>query len=80
MSEERRDRRPRGIRLGDLDRGQVYRIGYVSERWRWEVLGPEVPGSAEREAERTGGAGDGACAEPAPSSAGRATHVPEPLP
>lgn len=35
-----RERRPdRGVRLSDLDRTKVYRIGYVGRRW--EVLGPE---------------------------------------
>ena len=29
----------RGVRLSDLDRGLVYRLGYVGRRW--EVLGPE---------------------------------------
>jgi hypothetical protein len=36
-----RQRAARGVRLGDLDRSQVYRIGYVVERRRWEVLGEE---------------------------------------
>ena len=29
----------RGVRLGDLDRSQVYALAYVSERRRWEVVG-----------------------------------------
>lgn len=38
---DQKPRRPRGVRLSDLDRSKVYRIGYVSERRRWETLGPE---------------------------------------
>ena len=30
----------RGVRLGDLDRSQRYVLAYVTERRRWEVLGP----------------------------------------
>ena len=40
------DARPRGVRLSDLDRALVYRIGYTGRRW--EVLGPEGPPSAVR--------------------------------
>lgn len=29
----------RGVRLGDLDRGQRYVLAYVVERKRWEVVG-----------------------------------------
>ena len=29
----------RGVRLGDLDRGQRYVLAYVTERKRWEVVG-----------------------------------------
>lgn len=35
----RQQRSGRGVRLSDLDRSQVYRIGYVGRRW--EVLGPD---------------------------------------
>ena len=39
------EKRPRGVRLRDLDRSLVYRIGYTGRRW--EVLGPEgAPGRA----------------------------------
>lgn len=64
-------RKPRGVRLGDLDRGQVYRIGYVARRW--EVLGPESD------------AGNGDAATPAtrkelaPSVAGGRHAAPESL-
>jgi hypothetical protein len=33
-------RRPRGVRLTDLDRSKVYRIAHNGRRW--ETLGPEV--------------------------------------
>lgn len=36
--------RSRGVRLSDLDRSKVYRIGYTGRRW--EVLGPEVAPAA----------------------------------
>lgn len=29
----------RGVRLGDLDRSEVYALAYVAERHRWEVVG-----------------------------------------
>jgi hypothetical protein len=35
----RQERAGRGVRLSDLDRSKVYRIGYVGRRW--EVLGPD---------------------------------------
>lgn len=38
------ERRSRGVRLSDLDRSKVYRLGWVGRRW--EVLGPEAtPGT-----------------------------------
>jgi hypothetical protein len=46
---DRSERKPRGIRLTDLDRTATYRIGYVVERRRWEVLGRQ-PDAVEREA------------------------------
>jgi hypothetical protein len=65
------ERRPRGIRLGDLDRGTVYRIAYSGRRW--EVLGaedapqtrgrPEAGGGAQGEAGTAGGTGRHAAAE-----------------
>lgn len=36
----REQRSGRGVRLSDLDRSRVYRIGFVGRRW--EVLGPDV--------------------------------------
>ncbi|SHH53504.1 hypothetical protein SAMN05443575_4020 [Jatrophihabitans endophyticus] len=53
MTEQVQRPRPharRGVRLSDLDRAQVYRIGYVVQRRRWEVLGPGGSGVAERDA------------------------------
>lgn len=38
------ERRSRGVRLSELDRSRVYRLGWVGRRW--EVLGPEAtPGT-----------------------------------
>jgi hypothetical protein len=58
-------RRARGVRLSDLDRSRVYRIGYVGRRW--EVLGEDRAGGTgasqmaaeggRPEAEPTAGAG-----------------------
>jgi hypothetical protein len=42
----------RGMRLTDLDRSKVYRIAYVGERRRWEVLGPEPAFGASAPADR----------------------------
>jgi hypothetical protein len=52
-TENQTERKPRGVRLTDLDRAVVYRIGYVSQRRRWEVLGPEAPPAAGRDVEGT---------------------------
>jgi len=57
------EQRARGVRLGDLDRSQVYRIGHNGRRW--EVLGVEgSPGSADGAPGTDAGAG-----APAPSTA-----------
>lgn len=34
-----RERKPRGVRLGDLDRAQQYVLAYVPGHRRWEVVG-----------------------------------------
>lgn len=48
---EPRPRRSRGVRLSDLDRSKVYRIGYSGRRW--EVLGAD-PDPTEAGAGRVG--------------------------
>jgi hypothetical protein len=50
--------RARGVRLSDLDRSQVYRIGFVGRGWR--VLGPEPAPGIGAGPETSGGARAGA--------------------
>lgn len=47
--------RSRGVRLSDLDRSQVYLIGYSGRRW--EVLGPVADAPAGRHAAPDGETG-----------------------
>lgn len=71
-------RRSRGIRLGDLDRGQVYLIAYSGRRW--EIVGAEAsPGCGD--AARMGGGGAAPGAQPrtaAPAAGGRHAAPDEP--
>lgn len=48
--------RTRGVRLGDLDRRVVYRLGYVGRRW--EILGPESDAGADAPGSSGGGSRD----------------------
>ncbi len=57
MSDEK-PRRQRGVRLTDLDRSKVYRIGHTGRRW--EVLGADDVFGAP---EGVSGGGTGASAE-----------------
>lgn len=57
-------RRSRGVRLTDLDRSKIYRLGFVGRRW--EVLGPEDASAASAGTDADGAQG----AEP------RATYAP----
>jgi hypothetical protein len=75
MPGERLNRRPRGIVLNDLDRGLVWRIGYVGRRW--EILGSEAePGCglarqpAAQRAEPHGGRAPRHAAPESPSQQG----------
>jgi hypothetical protein len=61
----------RGVRLTDLDRGLVYRIGYARQRRRWEVLGPEEPGSDSRDAGATSAPAAKRSADGAPATGPR---------
>lgn len=57
MSAPERAPRPRGVRLGDLDRSKRYVIAYTGRRW--EVVGPEGAGAPESDPAPDAGAGDG---------------------
>lgn len=63
--------RKRGVRLSDLDREKVYRIGYTGKRW--EVLGEDLGG-----ARAAGADGDEASAEGAPPAAYVPRHASPP--
>jgi len=70
---EGRERRPRGVLLGSLDRSQRYVIGYVGRRW--EVVGvldgePSAAPAAPVEDPRPGGGPARAQGAPAPSTGG----------
>jgi len=62
MSRTRRtEPRSRGVRLSDLDRARVYRIGFIGRRW--EVLGAEgdpEPAGSGTDADGPAGADGGA--------------------
>lgn len=62
----------RGVRLNDLDRALVYRIGYVGRRW--EVLGAEGAPDEGGAGPGLDGAGDGVA-----STAGPAPSTPSPV-
>jgi hypothetical protein len=66
--------RTRGVRLGDLDRSRVYRIGYLGRRW--EVLGVEgEPDSPEGLGRWVGAGAEGASTTTAPAVGHRMPDV-----
>ena len=66
---EVKPRRQRGVRLSDLDRSKVYRIGFTGRRW--EVLDQ---GTRTEAAETSQGGSTGACGGAASTGEGLGRH------